>query len=193
MEQRLAALHARVTSLWNIEIPEPGGLFQNEVTWRDRQPWLESCGYMLRPRYQLDWVPSWITSGKSWNRCEDGQEMIVSLTSFTRYHLLHIPFVQSSHLMDATRLSDGAYVMLKPVRKSTHPYEAEIGQFLSSGALASDPRNHCVPIIEVLQPPGEGNLMLVMPMLRKYNDPAFETFDEVIDYFRQIFEVSGSI
>ena len=30
-----------------------------EVAWRDRQEYLESRGYMLRPRYRQDWVPSW--------------------------------------------------------------------------------------------------------------------------------------
>lgn len=34
-------------------------LTPDEVTWRDKQPLLESAGYMLRPRYRPGWVPSW--------------------------------------------------------------------------------------------------------------------------------------
>lgn len=30
-----------------------------EIAWRDRQPYLESRGYMLRPRYRPGWQPSW--------------------------------------------------------------------------------------------------------------------------------------
>lgn len=30
-----------------------------EIEWRDRQPHLERHGYMLRPRYQPNWIPSW--------------------------------------------------------------------------------------------------------------------------------------
>jgi hypothetical protein len=71
-----------------------------------------------------------------------------------------------------------------------HPYEAEIGTFLSSQALASDPHNHCNPIHEVLKvPDNDDRIILVMPLLRPYNDPPFETFGETVDFFGQIFEV----
>lgn len=30
-----------------------------ELRWRDRQRFLADKGYMLRPRYHPDWVPSW--------------------------------------------------------------------------------------------------------------------------------------
>ncbi|KZT29105.1 hypothetical protein NEOLEDRAFT_1128667 [Neolentinus lepideus HHB14362 ss-1] len=65
----------------------------------------------------------------------------------------------------------------------------EIGLFLSSGALASDLRNHCVPILEVLDPPEEDDLvLLVMPFLCDYDSPAFDTFGETIAFFKQVFE-----
>ena len=35
-----------------------GGYFTSEYFWRDHQPWLQTQGYMLRPRYHPDWVPS---------------------------------------------------------------------------------------------------------------------------------------
>ena len=34
-----------------------------ERWWRVHQPWLEQCGYFLRPRYRQDWMPSWERKG----------------------------------------------------------------------------------------------------------------------------------
>lgn len=36
-------------------------LTTEEIMWRDKQPFLESRGYMLRPRLRPGWVPSWMT------------------------------------------------------------------------------------------------------------------------------------
>ena len=91
--------------------------------------------------------------------------------------------------MDATRISDGAYITLKSIRPSVHPYEEEIGTYLSSDPL-SDPKNHCVPIYEVLQVPDmDDRIILVMPLLRRYDRPPLQTFGECVDFFQQVFEV----
>jgi hypothetical protein len=51
-----------------------GGLNEGETWWRDRQKWLQDCGYMLRPRYRPGWVPSWKdTKDRCWVLYEDGQ------------------------------------------------------------------------------------------------------------------------
>jgi hypothetical protein len=93
--------------------------------------------------------------------------------------------------MDATRISDGKLVMLKQIMKSLHPFEIEIAKFLSADSLASDPRNHCVPILDVLQVPEDDDVMLlVMPFFRPYDKPCFDTFGEAVECFRQLFEVS---
>lgn len=34
-------------------------LSKHEARWRGKQPFLHSKGYMLRPRYHPDWLPSW--------------------------------------------------------------------------------------------------------------------------------------
>ncbi|KAH9834121.1 uncharacterized protein C8Q71DRAFT_161717 [Rhodofomes roseus] len=65
-------------------------LHSHERAWRNRQPFLESHGYMLRPRLRPGWTPSWRTSGEHPLDAED-----------TNY--IH-PF---PHLTDATRISDG--------------------------------------------------------------------------------------
>jgi len=96
--------------------------------------------------------------------------------------------------LDATRIADGKFVVLKSTKKSKHPFEAEIGSFFSTPPLATNPANHCVPIYEVLQvPDDEDRVLLAMPLLRQYDNPRFDTFGEVLDFFRQIFEVLHSI
>jgi hypothetical protein len=49
-----------------------GNLTTREKFWRDQQPWLKEAGYMLRARYQPDWVPSWVGTNKFSLSCEDG-------------------------------------------------------------------------------------------------------------------------
>src|SRR5882724_9621840 len=44
----------------------------SEQFWTDHQKWLQSRGYMLRPRYSPDWVPSWRGTTKFSYSCEDG-------------------------------------------------------------------------------------------------------------------------
>lgn len=86
---------------------------------------------------------------------------------------------------------DGSFVSMKKISKSYHPYEADIGRFLSSELLASDSTNHCVPFTEVLQVPDDDDLvLLVMPLLRQYDNPRFDTFGETIEFLQQIIEVS---
>ncbi|KAJ7143403.1 hypothetical protein C8R43DRAFT_1097594 [Mycena crocata] len=156
-----------------------GKLLEGENFWRDHQPWLETCGYKLRPRYSPDWVaswlglrPSWLGTSKFYADCEDGQ-------------------IGSSHIvMDATRVSDGAFVMLKQIRPSKHPNEVEFCAMFNADPLKSDPRNHCVPLYEVLKVPDEDDILLVvMPFLCKWNAPEFYTIKEIVDFVGQVIEV----
>ncbi|OCH94858.1 hypothetical protein OBBRIDRAFT_788858 [Obba rivulosa] len=156
-------------------VPRPkrdkSGLVENELYWRDRQKWLEEKGYLLRSRYRPDWKPSWEGTKKMSFQCEDG--------------LLMAPHP----ILDAVRVSDKKMVAIKAIRKSVHPYEAEIGQYLSSEPLASDRRNHCIPIYDVLQDPYDvDKLLLIMPFLRPYDNPRFQTVGEAVEFFRQVFQ-----
>jgi hypothetical protein len=36
---------------------EPGGLRFDEKFWRDHSVWLREQSYVLRPRFQVNWVP----------------------------------------------------------------------------------------------------------------------------------------
>ena len=51
-----------------------GKHYPGERVWVDLQPWLKSCGYTLRDRYQPDWVASWLKTGPKQRPrdCEDG-------------------------------------------------------------------------------------------------------------------------
>ncbi|KZT71765.1 hypothetical protein DAEQUDRAFT_706500 [Daedalea quercina L-15889] len=146
-------------------------LSEGELYWRDRQPWLQGHGYMLRPRYKPDWKPSWEGTNASPMMCEDGQRLLHSL------------------VIDATRLSDGTVVTLKKIDTSVHPYEVEIAQMFCEEPKKSDPRNHCVQVFEVLQDPDdEATSILVMPFLKTYNEPRFQTVGESVEFFRQSLE-----
>jgi hypothetical protein len=98
-------------------------------------------------------------------------------------------FLQFTHLLDASR-DDGSLVMLKHISISRHPHEAEVGQLFSSEMLASNPKNRCVPFYDVLRiPSNEDGAVIVMPLLYRVEDLPFQTIGEVVEFFRQIFEV----
>ena len=80
--------------------------------------------------------------------------------------------------------------MLKHINCNIHPYEVEIGLYFSSEPLASHPRNHCVPIYEVLDIPNtDKEVIIVMPLLREFGDPRIKSIGEAVEFFRQVFEV----
>lgn len=65
-----------------------GELNDDEIWWRDHQVWLQERGYMLRPRYRPDWVPSWHQDErKFYNVCEDGKFIMVSIWTLRRMTL----------------------------------------------------------------------------------------------------------
>ncbi|KAH9941283.1 uncharacterized protein BXZ73DRAFT_88426 [Epithele typhae] len=146
------------------------GLYTPEIRWRDHQHWLEERGYILRPRLRHGWVPSWKGTKQSWLFCEDGASIIG-------------PWV------DATRISDGAIVVLKRISKNSFPHEVEISRMFSVEPLASDPRNHCVPVYEVMQSPLDDDIVfIVIPFLRPFEKPPFRTVGEALECMRQLIQ-----
>ncbi|KAJ8481569.1 hypothetical protein ONZ51_g5906 [Trametes cubensis] len=146
-------------------------LSAEEVYWRDRQELLESRGYMLRPRYRPDWIPSW--RGKPRNamfQAEDGYRL---------------PFRTS--VIDATRMSDGKLVYVKRIDKNSQ--ELQIISFLSSEEMRRDPRNHCVPLLDTIPDPSDPNTAyIVMPFLRYVDSPGFVLVDDVLECLDQVLE-----
>ena len=53
-------------------------LTSTEVKWRDRAEMLEKEGYVLRPRLQPGWTPSWLESGRNPMTCEDAESLPVA-------------------------------------------------------------------------------------------------------------------
>ena len=93
-------------------------------------------------------------------------------------------------MCDATRISDNSYVALKLVKVSVHPNEKAITEHFSSKPLSDDPKNHCIPLIESLVIPDDTDkIILVLPLLREWDLPRFETVGEGVDFFKQLFEV----
>ncbi|KAH8091415.1 kinase-like domain-containing protein [Cristinia sonorae] len=152
---------------------DPTVLAPHEAFWRDHALWLKERGYQLRPRFQPGWVPSWL-HGNSQDFLSMFEDRLVPMRG---------------NIMDAVRISDGEMVAFKLISRDVHPYEVEISEFLNSEPLRSDPKNHCVPIIEVLEVPEQPNsFILVMPFLRFFDSPPFQTVGEVLEFLRQLFE-----
>ncbi|EKM49303.1 uncharacterized protein PHACADRAFT_131824 [Phanerochaete carnosa HHB-10118-sp] len=146
-------------------------LTTSEREWARKQPFLESRGYLLRSRYRPGWIPSWRKPnfvGRK-NRCEDWDASPLA------------------PLIDATRLSDGQLVYVK--RVTTGDEESRIVSMFSAPPLSSDPRNHCVPVLDLFQDDEDPTVSyLVMPFLRLMDDPPFQVIDNIVDFVDQILE-----
>ncbi|KAG6877654.1 hypothetical protein C0993_005279 [Termitomyces sp. T159_Od127] len=152
---------------------EPGDLSPRETFWSNHYEFLKKHGYTLRNRYNPDRVLSWKKqkgTSRRFTEFEDGQ------------------YSRHGQILDATR-DDGTLVVLKDVSVDTKEHEIQIGKFFSSEVLATHPKNHCVPFLDVINPPeGSRTAFIVMPYLLETNYPSFQTIGEVVSYFRQIFE-----
>ena len=89
--------------------------------------------------------------------------------------------------MDAMRQRGEKQVMLKKVSTAR---ELAISQLVSSPRLRHDPRNHCVPLLEVIGLSGaHDQKLMVMPLLRPFDQPRFQTFGEFVTFFTQTCDV----
>ncbi|KAG8957998.1 hypothetical protein FRC03_009554 [Tulasnella sp. 419] len=143
--------------------------YGHEVEWAQRHDFLLQHGYQLRPRYRPGWKPSWTTPAPVLKN-EDA-------------------ILQRSRgdIMDAKRLSDDSVVMMKPTPKNSS--ELLITSLLSSGTLRDEPRNHSVPLLEVLDDPLDPNTaLMIFPLLRRANEPEFASVADCIDFIEQTLE-----
>ena len=94
------------------------------------------------------------------------------------------------NVIDAVRNRDGLLVCIKRVRNDSK--EISILAPFSSGQAKEDPRNHTVPVLEILEDPDPGVPIsyIIMPFLRPCDSPPFELVDDVIDIVGQLLEVS---
>jgi hypothetical protein len=159
-------------------------LTSDEEIWSSREELLNSHGYKLRPRLQRGWTPSWTTTGISPLDSEDGESLVVRV-GFS-YNVMTLTSSQTS-LVDAFT-EDGKRVIIKEVGRNDE--ESRITKMLGSGPLQDDPRNHCVPLLEIIDDPDDSSKSyMVMPLLRAADHPPFDQVKEVIDFVDQMLEV----
>jgi len=103
---------------------------------------------------------------------------------FTKFFVLT---ASQTHLVDAYT-DDGKFVCIKRIRRNVE--ETRIAQMLSTEELRADPKNHCIPIIEVIDDPDNDSISyMVMPLLRVADSPPFQYVKEIMDFVDQILEV----
>ncbi|KAI9445849.1 hypothetical protein BJY52DRAFT_1314448 [Lactarius psammicola] len=148
-----------------------GTLSRSEVWWWDRYNDIKKCGYQLRPRCNSGWVPSWNGSNRDFSVGDE--RPCLSLAA-----------------MDAIRLHDGKRVTLKKVLPEEGPHELQISQMFSSVEVATDPGNHCVPLLDIIElsPRSGSQKLMVFPRLCPFDRPPIQTFGEFVAFFTQICE-----
>ncbi|KIJ54959.1 hypothetical protein M422DRAFT_221387 [Sphaerobolus stellatus SS14] len=141
-------------------------LIQIDRFWVDYRAWLETRGYRLYVGHQH--VRKKLTRGSP--------QGVQRRTGLDMVH--------------AERMSDGLNVMLKRVSPSgTYSQELKVIKFFSTETVVMDPRNHCIPLLDVVQAPTyDEAYILVMPCLLRYDEPRFITVGEVVEFLRQTFE-----
>ncbi|KAG6860092.1 hypothetical protein C0995_015868 [Termitomyces sp. Mi166 len=140
-----------------------------EEFWRDQCQFLKEHGYTLRARYQPEWKPSWLGTSKSPYECEDYQTLV------------------NPKILDASR-EDGSLVTFKRLHREYDKIEIILGKVFVKIDPKRLPQNHCVPFLDVLEPPNCEYVIAVMPYLIDWGFAPFETIGEVVEFFRQIFE-----
>ncbi|KAK7053596.1 kinase domain-containing protein [Favolaschia claudopus] len=149
--------------------PHPG-ISLSEVSWIRRRDALLQHGYRLRPKFDPDFASRYANLERTARNESEA-------------------WYFRDTVMDAVRISDDTKVLLKSVSTTVHPHEVEIGRLFSSPPHLDHPRNHCIPIIDVLPDPEDTDAqIIVMPLLARFTRPGFETIGEVIACWRQIFE-----
>ncbi|KAJ7097038.1 hypothetical protein B0H15DRAFT_773532 [Mycena belliarum] len=151
---------------------------EEEAIWIDSKDFLEDHGYTIHPRYDLSFRPK---SKLEQQEARYGQ-LPVSRSLNSIFFSYRGP--QRACLVEAVRKSDCAQVILKAL--DTDSPELQIGMFFSDPSRVSHPRNHCVPIYDSLDPPAHPNKkIIVMPLLRRFMDPLFDTVGEGIQYMHE--------
>lgn len=164
-----------------------------ESVWRDRQEYLASQGYMLRARCRPGWIASWKLDPsiqkpffeEDFPLSHVSEETVVSKIVL---YPLNLRQVLRPNLMDATRVADGKLIMMKQI--PTDSEELKIAMHLSSPEMRKDPRNHCVPVLDVFSDKDDpSQSYIVMPFLRYVDDPPFESVQNVLDCGEELLEV----
>ena len=96
------------------------------------------------------------------------------------------------HVIDATRIIDGKLVTIKCL--PTDGLEIRIALMLGTPPLSEDPSNHSVPILDTFEDETNAEVSyIVMPLLRNFDNPPFESVEDVLEFGEQVLEVSISM
>jgi len=126
---------------------------------------------MLPYRYRVGWKPSWANKDQAGLEYEYEDANTGTLG-------------KSQIIIAATRIADKAPVMIKHV--STDTPELSIMAKLSSEPLANHPDNRSLPLLDtVLLPDSDDSVYLIVPQLRPFHNPPFETPAEIMHCFRR--------
>ncbi len=96
--------------------------------------------------------------------------------------------IQTPRVLDAVRMKDGVKVVIRITHTDTT--ELSMAKRLCSSELLHEPRNHTVPILDVIPIPDDEDkrVFMVMPMLKLFHDPELHCRSEFVDAFRQLLE-----
>jgi hypothetical protein len=93
--------------------------------------------------------------------------------------------------MDARRMENDYPAVTKRVKMPEGDMELATTVALVGWHTASDPRNQSVLVYVISRHSDDHNKwnLVVMPLLRPFHDPDFDTTGEAVGFFKQIFEV----
>ncbi|KAF7296069.1 Protein kinase domain-containing protein [Mycena kentingensis (nom. inval.)] len=141
----------------------------HEYFWVEHQSFLLSRGYQLRPRYHASWTPSWTTP-----KHNPGS----TLASAYRHEDIYAAI--DSGVIDATRVADGKQVVLRITQRNTQALE--IIRRMNWPELRDDWRNKVVPLLDHFALPDNPEFVVVVePILRRFDSPLFRTLEEVAE------------
>ncbi|TFY55843.1 hypothetical protein EVG20_g9169 [Dentipellis fragilis] len=133
---------------------------------------------MLRPRFRPGWTSSWKDGAAA-----DEEEIGKHEDSITH------SFAWPGVTIDAIRIPDGRHVCLKRIPcRAEDSSEVAVTEFFSKDKQRKDPRNHAIPLFDVLRAPD--HCFMVFPFCRSLisEEPYFETIGEVFDMVEQALE-----
>jgi len=105
-----------------------------------------------------------------------------------RYRQFQLPQV-----LDAIRRHDGLVVCIKMIQDYRKLRQIKITEYFSTRRMTEDSRNHVVPLYDVFVDALTPHIQyMVMPVLRRFDDPEFITVGEVVEFISQVLEVRRS-
>ncbi|KAF9562452.1 hypothetical protein CPC08DRAFT_706660 [Agrocybe pediades] len=149
----------------------PPTLTPAELMWRQRYGFLYQRGYQLRSRYHPEWTPLISGNGRHHHSGED--------------HIMQI----LPQVLDAVRLRDGLVVCIKMIQDLRKLQQVQITQYFSTDRMMEDSANHVVPCYDAFLDGYSSHVQfIVMPVLRRFDDPEFLVASEVMDFVTQVTE-----